>query len=219
MKYVCTRLEVLNKFKDTLQLLKIEENRYGKIYYYDNLLIKYYFNGVVIVSSLNSITLKGLVDVSDNKLYENDEMIINNVKNTNIFIEGTDGVGKSCVVERLIEKGYVCFDRDVNVCSQMLFDIDDNTRNVNLIKYLDSIKPGYGIFLINNSKEELDSRIRNRGNISQFDLEAYEYNCLYKRVYEELIKLYPDINLYMIDCTGLNEDEEFDTVYRLVMKK
>ena len=137
-----------------------------------------------------------------------------------IIIEGTDGVGKSTTIKRLAKNNIICQDRSRNVISKyMLFDISMENR-VN--KYFEYLKNNdcLIIFLINNSKSELMRRIYSREKISDFDLQAYEYNLLYKETYEYMKKKNMLLNkLYMIDVTNLNIEEQTNKVKKLIKER
>lgn len=137
-----------------------------------------------------------------------------------IIIEGTDGVGKSTTIKRLAKNNIICQDRSRNVISKyMLFDISMENR-VN--KYFEYLKNNdcLIIFLINNNKSELMRRIYSREKISDFDLQAYEYNLLYKETYEYMKKKNMLLNkLYMIDVTNLNIEEQTNKVKKLIKER
>ena len=137
-----------------------------------------------------------------------------------IIIEGTDGVGKSTTIKRLAKNNIICQDRSRNVISKyMLFDISMENR-VN--KYFEYLKNNdcLIIFLINNNKSELMRRIYSREKISDFDLQAYEYNLLYKETYEYMKKKNMLLNkLYMIDVTNLNVEEQTNKVKKLIKER
>ena len=162
-RYVCTRewaLERLSVRKD-VQIKRLE-------------------NGLILVDSLQVLTEKGLVDVTDNARYLDENL--SQVMVPNVAIEGTDGVGKTSVIVGLIAEGIVCWDRDRTICQYMLFDVDMESRCQAYEHYF--AEGGKGVlFLINNDKEELERRIYSRGAISEFDEQAYEYNLLYKDTY------------------------------------
>ena len=101
----------------------------------------------------------------------------------------------------------------------MLFDISMENR-VN--KYFEYLKNNdcLIIFLINNNKSELMRRIYSREKISDFDLQAYEYNLLYKETYEYMKKKNMLLNkLYMIDVTNLNIEEQTNKVKKLIKER
>lgn len=135
----------------------------------------------------------------------------------NIILEGTDGVGKTSTIKELNKYNIFCQDRSKDIISKyMMFDIDMNIRAK---KYYEFLKKNdcTVIFLINNNKEELMKRIYSREKISEFDLQAYEYNILYKDTYLYMKKNKMLNNkLFMIDCTGLSLSEQVQEVKNLI---
>lgn len=131
-----------------------------------------------------------------------------------VYLEGTDGVGKSSIIEELCKKGITVNDRHRDVISRyMLFDVPMEKR---VREYTELLKQDIiVIFLINNDKEELERRIRTRNKaISEFDLHTFEYNLLYKETYEymQAAGCLPG-NLVMFDMTGKTLEESVNDVY------
>lgn len=160
---------------------------------------------------------KGFVEVSNTKVYENYGIYNNSIKSVGTIIEGTDGVGKSATIEKLIEKGIICQDRCMDVISRnMLFDIDMDKRANIYQEYLKNIHKKI-IFLVNNSKEELESRINKREVLSQYDEEAYKYNQLYLDTYNYMKdRKMTENQLYLVDCTGLTLEEQVSKVEEII---
>lgn len=160
---------------------------------------------------------KGFVEVSNTKVYENYGIYNNSIRSVGTIIEGTDGVGKSVTIEKLIEKGIICQDRCMDVISRnMLFNIAMDKRANIYQKYLKNIHKKI-IFLINNSKEELESRINKREVLSQYDKEAYMYNQLYLDTYNYMKdKEMTENKLYLVDCTGLTLEEQVSKVEGII---
>ena len=99
----------------------------------------------------------------------------------------------------------------------MLLDIDEEIR-CNAYKDYFKKNPYKIIFLINNSKKELEKRINIREKISEFDKLAFEYNNLYKKTYLAM-KNYNIYNkLFMIDCTNLFLEEQINKVKKYIME-
>lgn len=160
---------------------------------------------------------KGFVEVSNTKVYENYGIYNNSIKSVGTIIEGTDGVGKSATIEKLIEKGIICQDRCMDVISRnMLFDTDMDKRANIYQEYLKNIHKKI-IFLVNNSKEELESRINKREVLSQYDEEAYKYNQLYLDTYNYMKdRKMTENQLYLVDCTGLTLEEQVSKVEEII---
>ena len=151
----------------------------------------------------------GLIDVTDIEGYQPKEIYNGFIKKTGVFLEGTDAVGKSVTIKELLKQGIICKDREsIVISANMLFEISMEERVKRIEKFLlnhDDIV----LFLINNDKEELLRRIYSRKTISDFDLDTYEYNILYKKTYDYMKKhnmLHE--KLHCIDCTGLNINKQ-----------
>ena len=134
-----------------------------------------------------------------------------------IILEGTDAVGKTSVIKNL--SSYELSDRDKNISKLFVFDISLLERVNRLLEYFDS-NHNYVIFLINNDKEELERRVSLREVKDEFDKYTYLYNLMYLETY-----LYMEKNnllnnrLYMVDCEGLNIENETIKVKRLIDTK
>lgn len=162
---------------------------------------------------------KGFVDITNLDEFEDENILNGAIKETNIILEGTDAIGKSETIKRLLLEGIICKDRESSVISaNMLFDIPMEVRTS---KYLEFLKESKDIliFLINNDKEELLRRVHLRDSISDFDLETYEYNQLYKQTYEYMQQQdMLEEKLYMVDCTGLNIEEQVSQVRKVIKR-
>lgn len=134
------------------------------------------------------------------------------------ILEGTDGVGKSVTINKLLDQGIVCKDRSKDVISNnMLFSVDMETRVKVYHDYLKKIDKKI-IFLVNNDKEELERRINAREKISAFDVEAYAYNKLYVDTYNYMKE--NDLlenKLFLIDCTKVTLDEQVEKVKEIIL--
>lgn len=140
-----------------------------------------------------------------------------NNKKYGIILEGTDGVGKTTTIEKLKEQGIICKDRSRDIISKnMLFDVPMETRVKVYDDYLRNSND-IVIFLINNDKEELMNRIYSRDVISDFDLQAYEYNQLYVDTYKymEAHNMLHE-KLFLVDCTNLTLDEQVEKVKEVI---
>lgn len=140
-------------------------------------------------------------------------------KERHIVLEGTDGVGKSETIKRLIKEGIICQDRELSVISKnMLFEIPMEVRASKYSEYLKKTDQ-HIIFLINKDKIELERRINSRDTISEFDKDTFKYNKLYEDTYLYMKehKLLHD-KLHLIDCTNLNIDEQVKVIKDYIMK-
>lgn len=161
------------------------------------------------------------IEVTGNSIYKNENIKNGSIKKDNIIIEGTDGVGKTTTIVKLLEDGIICQDRCEEVISKkMLFNINMEERAKAIYeKYFSNEQDTIIIFLVNLDKKELEKRINSREKISEFDLEAYEYGILYKDTYEFMIKKYDTKGrLLMADCTGLNIEQQYNKVKDLILK-
>lgn len=160
---------------------------------------------------------KGFVEVSNSKVYENYGIYKGSIKSNNTIIEGTDGVGKSATIEVLIKKGIIAQDRCMKVISKnMLFNIDMEKRATIYQEYLKKIDKKV-IFLVNNSRKELEERINKRKVLSDYDLEAFKYNQLYLDTYNYMKERNMTENkLFLVDCTGLTLEEQVRKVELII---
>ncbi len=162
---------------------------------------------------------KGFIEVSNTKTYENYGIYNGSIKTNNIIIEGTDGVGKSSTIEALIKEGIICQDRCMEVFSKnMLFDIPMEERCKKYQEYLKTHDKKV-IFLVNNSRLELESRINKRERLSEYDTEAFKYNQLYLDTYNYMMEKGMDEGkLFCVDCTGLSLGEQIKMVREIIIK-
>ncbi len=160
---------------------------------------------------------KGLVKASD--LFNEKNILNGLVTVPNYTLEGTDGIGKSTVIESLMDEGIVCFDRNLDViCKYMLFDVSMEKRVNEYRKYLESTKDKI-LFLVNMDEEELRKRIYSRSVISEFDKYAVEYNKLYYDTYNVMKeKGYLNNKLHLLDCTNLSKEEQINAVKKMVLR-
>lgn len=221
-RYVCTRESSLNDLLKEGVITNIYEyfgkqvTQYELIDIEKKIVVEKYSNGLTMVKSEKKLEIKGFVDVTNNQLYLDEN--INKIKFNKVFIEGTDGVGKTSTIAKLIEQGIVCLDRSEFICKYMLFEIPMDVRIRAYQNYLEEISPYYVIFLINNSKQELENRISKREYISEFDNLSYEYNKLYLDTYNEFNKQNSNNEIKLIDCTGLSEEEQLIKVKNCILR-
>lgn len=135
-----------------------------------------------------------------------------------IILEGTDAVGKTTTIKELAKIGIYCQDRSKDVISKyMLFDYDLEYRANIYYNYLKN-NSNLIIFLVNNDKDELMRRVYSREKISDFDLEAYEYNKLYQDTYDYMLKnnMLED-KLFLVDVTGMTINEQASAVKEVII--
>ncbi len=163
---------------------------------------------------------KTFVEVTNNPIYANKNIAKGSIKRTNVIIEGTDAVGKTTAIEKLLADGIVCQDRCEEVISKnMLFDISNEERSQKIYKeYFSKPNSNTIIFLVNFDEDELMRRVKARGEISEFDLEAYKYGLLYKETYDYMCSQYEIGNkLMLVDCTGLNIENQYEKVKNVIL--
>lgn len=160
---------------------------------------------------------KGFLEVSNTKTFENYGIYNGMVKTNKTIIEGTDGVGKTETIKKLLEDGIICQDRLVEVVSKnMFFDIDMDIRAKRIEDYLINNNNDI-IILINNDKEELEKRIRMREVLSEYDLEAFRYNQLYLDTFNYMKENKMLHNkMFLVDCTHLTIDEQVREVKKII---
>lgn len=160
---------------------------------------------------------KGFLEVSNTKTFENYGIYNGMVKTNKTIIEGTDGVGKTETIKKLLEDGIICQDRLVEVVSKnMFFDIDMDVRAKRIEDYLINNNNDI-IILINNDKEELEKRIRMREVLSEYDLEAFRYNQLYLDTFNYMKENKMLHNkMFLVDCTHLTIDEQVREVKKII---
>ena len=160
---------------------------------------------------------KGFLEVSNTKTFENYGIYNGMVKTNKTIIEGTDGVGKTETIKKLLEDGIICQDRLVEVVSKnMFFDIDMDIRAKRIEDYLINNNNDI-IILINNDKEELEKRIRMREVLSEYDLEAFRYNQLYLDTFNYMKENKMLHNkMFLVDCTHLTIDEQVKEVKKII---
>lgn len=162
---------------------------------------------------------KGFINVTNNSLFQNKNIFNNSIISTNTIIEGTDGVGKSITIEKLLEYGIVCQDRSNDVISKyMLFDVSMEERANHYYEYLKNTDKRI-IFMINNDSNELMRRINSRGEISDFDLDTVKYNKLYLDTYNYMKERDLLCNkLFLVDVSNLTLEEQIKKVKDVIYK-
>lgn len=223
-RYVSTRETYLIEYLKGCSIVNAYTYSGKEVYHYEDhqlnekFIVEKYSNGLIMIkASISLHSIKGLVDVTTNALYSDEN--ISNVTISKAIIEGTDGVGKTSTISKLIEQGIVCLDRSELICKYMLFDVPMETRISAYSKYLKEISPNFVIFLTNNSRAELEKRINSRPTISDFDKMAYEYNALYIATYTAMTQLSLDNPIELVDCTGLTVDEQVNQVKACILRR
>lgn len=180
---------------------------------------------LVEVACIGNIPLKeyvpprGFIEVTENDNFQDSNIYNGSIISNNTIIEGTDGVGKTKIVDGLLKEGIICQDRCMKVISpNMLFDIPMKERTKKYQKYLKKIDKKV-IILVNNDKKELERRINNRDTMSEFDEMAYKYNTLYLDTFNYMKQRNMlEGKMFLIDCTGLSVEEEKNKVKGIILK-
>lgn len=162
------------------------------------------------------------VEVTGNELYSNENIAKGSIKKTGVIIEGTDAVGKTTTISKLISDGVISQDRCEKVISKnMMFDISHEKRAEEIYKtYFSKPNDTTIVFLVNLDESELMRRVLSRGTISDFDLEAYRYGLLYKETYDYICSHYrTGDRLRLVDCTGLGIEEQYEKVKKSVLRE
>ena len=154
------------------------------------------------------------INVTQNKLYLLENVLKGSLKQTNIVIEGADGVGKSTLVAELAYKGYITQDRAVNeVTRKMREEIPKEDRIQGVKEYLEMDKNRKLVFLYLFDENVLKQRIESRKNISEYDKKALIFQRLYLDTYNELKSF---SNIYIIDCLGKTPAELVKEIENLI---
>lgn len=154
------------------------------------------------------------IDVTQNSLYELKNILDGSLKQTNMVIEGADGVGKSTLVTELAYKGYITQDRAVKeVTRKMREEISKQNRIQDVKEYLEEDTNRKLIFLYLSDENVLKQRIESRENISEYDKKALIFQRLYLDTYNELKDF---SNIYIIDCLGKTPTELVKEIERLI---
>ena len=162
------------------------------------------------------------IEVTGNQIYSNENISKGSIKKANVIVEGTDAVGKTTTITKLLSDGIICQDRCEDVISKnMLFDVSHEKRGEEIYnKYFSNKSDANIIFLVNFDEKELMRRVTSRGKISDFDLDAYKYGLLYKETYDYMISHYKtNGRLRLVDCTGLGVNEQYQKVRNSILKE
>lgn len=164
------------------------------------------------------IPYRYMLEVTNNPLFKNESIASGNPIYTNTIIDGGDCAGKTTVIKKLLEKGIICGDRDVdNICVYMFNCVPEKTRVKGLRKTLKGKLKDYKvIFLVNTDEEEINRRLNLRKKsegLSEFDDEALNYNTMYKKAGEQL----KDIsNFSLIEGNNKTVEEIVDKIEIIV---
>jgi len=169
---------------------------------------------------LNSFeAIKGTIEVTDNIKFKNANIINGSVTDSNTYLEGTDGVGKTTIIKKLLNEGIICYDRDFGISNYMLKGISLSERIARYSIYLKNVDHNI-VFLVNNDKNEIMRRVYSRSNISEFDRDANIYNDMYNETFYKLEESgLLNGKLFRVDCTHKSVDSEVDMVKEIIFNK
>lgn len=154
------------------------------------------------------------IDITQNDLYSLKNILNGSLKNTNIVIEGADGVGKSTLVTELANNGYITQDRAVEeVTKKMKEEVSREYRVQSVKEYLQMNRDRKLIFLYLSNQEVLKKRIESRENISEYDKKALIFQKLYLDTYNELENF---DNIYIVDCLGKTPKDLSKEIVKLI---
>lgn len=169
-----------------------------------------HYNGFITVNVNKIITIfyflnhteekpfEDFIDITVNSKYQIKNILKGSLKKLNIVIEGADGVGKSTLVKKMANQGYLTQDRAVKEVTQQMREEIPNKERINEIKkYLQSDLNRKLIFLYLSDETILENRINSRESISEYDKKALISQRLYVNTYNCLSDFK---NLYIIDC-------------------
>ena len=135
-----------------------------------------------------------------------------------IILEGTDAVGKTSTIRELKKENIICEDRSKEMISKyMLAEYDIAFRAKKYQEYLKK-QECFIIFLTNSDKEELLRRVHQRTKISDFDLQAPEYNQMYQDTFDYMEENnMREGKLFLVDVTGLSLEEQVQKVKQKIL--
>ena len=132
---------------------------------------------------------------------------------TNIILEGNDDVCKTSTIKKLKEQGIEGKD-SISKCMLFTVSLEEGVNAYE--KYFKETNDKI-VFFVNNDSEKLMKRIYSREVISNFDLEALQYNELYLNIYnyiKENNKLYG--KLFLEDCANLTLEHHVKKVKEII---
>lgn len=180
--------------------------------------------------SSNYFHIKGLVDVTDNELYDEENICEHSLYQNRFIVEGTKGVGKSCLIHDAILNGIICQDRDMSVISNDKYNhLPISIKAKACYDRIHQDEDEYLLIIKNTDKDELLRRINSR-NISQekdfytekfkdysnIDKYIEQYNLLEQYLKEHHLC---DHKIDIVDCTGLNKKEQQKKLFKCINSK
>lgn len=192
----------------------------------NNVIIVEHYNDFITVNVNKIITIfyffnytqekpfNDFIDITTSKKYLLKNILKGSLKKVNIVIEGADGVGKSTLVKKLANRGYLTQDRAVKeVTQKMREEIPTKERIDEIRKYLQTDLNRKLVFLYLSDEAALEKRINSRKSISEFDKKALIFQRLYVDTYTRLSNFK---NLYIIDCLGRTPEDLAKEIEKLI---
>lgn len=178
----------------------------------------------------NYFHIKGLINITNNPLFEDISINNKSVCNNKFIIEGVKGVGKTSLIIYAINHGIICLDRDMQIISNNNNDISKTEKTaLDFYNYIHKENNLYCIFLINHNYDELIRRINYRNMIKEKDIISEKYQD-YSRIIEymnkyDLLEKYMrnhgliDSRIDFVNCTYDNLDNQNNKILKIMRSK
>ncbi len=156
---------------------------------------------------------KNLLEVTGNRKYNVNNILQGSLKNTNIVIEGSDGVGKTTLVKELAKNGLLTQDRAVEEVTRSMKTYRSRKERIQRVEtYLRNNPSKKLVFLYLSNEDVLYNRVFSREVVDEFDKESIISQRLYIDTYNAL-RNYP--NLFLVDCLDKAPEEIANKVIQL----
>ena len=178
----------------------------------------------------NYFHIKGLINITNNPLFEDININNKSVCSNKFIIEGVKGVGKTSLIIYAINQGIICIDRDMQIISNNNNDISKTEKMaLDFYNYIHKENNLYCIFLINHNYDELIRRINYRNMIKEKDIISEKYQD-YARIIEymnkyDLLEKYMrnhgliDSRIDFVNCTYDNLDNQNNKILKIMRSK
>ena len=202
-KYIIVKDLLLKKFLHDKTFIRKFKNEKSIIFIYDGFyIVEYESVSIINVFDENIYIYNDMIDVTNNIKYDN---FCNNVINSNIILEGPDGVGKTTIAKSFAEEGIIVQDREINNITKMMHEyVNPDFRNQTVINFLNEHLDKNVLFLM-LTEENLKSRLDKRKVLSEYDKKNLVYRKLYLQTFMD-IKRHVS-NLYLIECDNYSVEE------------
>lgn len=158
----------------------------------------------LIPEDSNIFVNKDFLDVTHNPVFLVDNILSGSVVQTNTYIEGADGTGKTTAVNGLASRGVMTTDRCVQHITKVM-NQDDRGLIVNSVQsFLEANPTSKVIFLYVSDREEHYKRIFSREMISAYDRTAFDLQEKYLYAYDKLKHFK---NLYLVDTYNKSPEQ------------